>query len=519
MTNRTIRAAALAALLSSTAPAALAQAVSTAPSQGGGISQEQALSLTARLDALERRNQELEAQVAGLKADVGTTAKVVKDQSANAKTTLANGRPTVTSADGQFTATLRGVFQLDGARYDQDEAGPLASDFRRGSFGDAVEADRARDLSDGFNFRRARLGIEGKAFGDWNYNLLLDFGGSGTEEAGKINAAYIEYTGLKKVRLRGGAFATTTSLEDATPHPSSLFLERPAVAELVRGLAGGDGRVGLAAITGGERWSAHATVTGNVIGTQTYDEALGFVGRVTFSPLHGEDWTTHFGANANIIINPAANGPDVSGLGAPQPVRLRERPENRVDPTRLVDTGSIDADGVTALALEGAWQYRNFMLAGEHFWIDVERRASPLADPDFSGWYVQGAWTLTGQPRRYNAGTGGFDAPKVDKPFNLKSGAWGVWELAARYSTLDLNYGLSGPVPSAIRGGEQEIVTLGLNWYPNQVVKFMADFQHVEVDRLSPGGTAFGAGALTPPAGAQVGQDLNIWSIRTQYSF
>jgi len=50
-------------------------------------------------------------------------------------------------------------------------------------------------------------------------------------------------------------------------------------------------------------------------------------------------------------------------------------------------------------------------------------------------------------------------------------------------------------------------------------VRFLADYQRVEVSRLSPGGTAFGAGALTPPAGAQIGQDLNIWSFRTQYAF
>ena len=30
---------------------------------------------------------------------------------------------------------------------------------------------------------------------------------------------------------------------------------------------------------------------------------------------------------------------------------------------------------------------------------------------------------------------------------------------------------------------------------------------------------AFGAGALTPPAGAQVGQDFKIYSLRTQYAF
>ena len=88
---------------------------------------------------------------------------------------------------------------------------------------------------------------------------------------------------------------------------------------------------------------------------------------------------------------------------------------------------------------------------------------------------------------------------------------------------LDLNY-LAGspgtaPVASAIRGGEQEIFTLGLNWYVNNVLRFQAAFQDVSVDRLSPGGTAFGTGAATPPAGAQVGQDFNIYSLRTQYAF
>ena len=72
---------------------------------------------------------------------------------------------------------------------------------------------------------------------------------------------------------------------------------------------------------------------------------------------------------------------------------------------------------------------------------------------------------------------------------------------------------------NAIRGGEQKIVSLGLNWYPNANVRFLADYQHVDVDRLSPGGTAFGAGALTPPAGVQIGQTYHVWSFRTQYAF
>jgi phosphate-selective porin OprO/OprP len=518
-----LHALSLAALLASAAPAALAQAVATAnPAAPSGISQEAALALSARLDALEKRNEELEGQILDLKAQVASGDQAIREQQTAVGVSLANSRPTIASGDGQFSFAVRTVLQLDAAHYDQDPPGPLSTDFRRGSFGDAAEADRARDLNDGTNFRRARLGVEGKMWGDWTYALQFDFGGSGVEEAGKINQAYVEYAGFKPLRFRIGAFPPTTSQEDATSNTAMLFLERPAVAELVRGLAGGDGRSAAAVLANGERWTAFAAVTGNLVATQTFDEQLGFVGRVSYVPFKGENWLVHVGGNANLIINPAATGPDVPP-GAATPVRLRERPENRVDGTRLVDTGNIDADSVTALGLELAAQWKNFSLAGENFWIDVERRASTLADPEFGGWYVQGAWTITGQPRRYAAASGGFDSPRVEKPFNVAAGSWGIWELAARFASLDLDYNAGGPfalpTTSTIRGGVQRITSLGLNWYPNNNVRFLADFQHVDVDRLSPGGTAFGAGALTPPAGAQVGQELNIWSLRTQYAF
>ncbi|MEO8115665.1 MAG: porin [Phenylobacterium sp.] len=521
--QRAVRVAALAALLCSAAPAALAQAVSTAPTGGSWITQEQALSLAARLDALEKRNDQLEAQIADLKAQGATSSKALRDQVNAAPTvSLANGRPTFATADGQFTAAVRGVFQLDAAHYDQDAPGPLATDFRRGSLGDASEADHARDLNDGANFRRTRLGIEGKAFGAWNYNFLYDFGGSGVEEGGKITAAWVEYAALKPLRFRVGAFSAPAGIEEATNPNGSLFFERASASELVRGIASGDGRKAVAVFANGERWNASAAVTGGVATTQTFDQQLGFVGRVAYVPVKGEDYLVHVGANTSIVINPAAGGPDVPP-GVATNLRLRDRPEIRVDITRLVDTGNIDSDGLTAIGGELAAQKKNFSVQGEYFHIDVKRRASALSDPDFSGWYVQGAWTITGEPRRYSIASATFDPPRVAKPFNLKAGTWGAWELAARYSTLDLNYLPGAPgttqVASAIRGGDQKTTTLGINWYPNAGVRFQADYQHVDVDRLSPGGTAFGAGALTPPAGAQIGQTLNIWSFRSQYAF
>ena len=509
----------LAAVACVAASSAQAQPVSTANSQPAPVSQEQFLQLMGRLDALEKRNGELEAQVQALKSNAPPAAK---PQPAEARATLRDSRPTLATRDGDFTASIRGMIQLDAANYDQRPPGPLATDFRRGSYGDATEADRARDLADGANFRRVRLGIEGTAWTDWRYNLLFDFGGTGVEEAGKIINAYVEYGGLGRVKLRAGAFAPVTGLEDATSNTASLFVERSAIAELVRNFAAGDGRTGAAAFANGDRWTAFGAVTVNTVGVQTFDEQLGFVGRLTFLPYSSKDGVVHLGVNANIIAEPAGTGPDVPP-GAATPVRLRERPEMRVDGTRLVDTGNLDADGLQSYGLEFLGRWRGFSLQSEHFWIDVDRRNSPLADPSFSGWYVQAAQTLLGPPRRYSTSAGGFDSQLVDKPFSLRAGTWGVVELAARWSELDLNYraGPAGSLPTvdSVRGGEQQILTLGLNWYPNNNIRFLADFQRVDVDRLSPGGTAFGAGALTPPAGAQVGQQFNIWSLRTQYAF
>ncbi len=486
------------------------------------ITADQAASLIARLDALERRNSELEREVQALKAQ--TVAQIAPRKDAPAATVaIPNGRPTIASADGKFTAAFRGVFQLDGARFDQDAPGPLASDFRRGSLGDAGEADRARDLADGTNFRRARIGVEGKAFGDWDYGFLYDFAGSGVEGAGSVNQAWVQYSGLKLAKLKVGAFAPPAGIDDATSTNGSAFMERAAVAEMVRGMAGADARVGAGVLANGERWNVSAVVTGNTVGQQSFDEQLGLVARAAFVPIKTKSGLVHLGVNTSQVIHPAASGPDVGPAGAVTPVRLRERMENRVEGTRLVDTGSIDADGASAWGLEAAAQYKAFTVQSEYFHIGVERRNSAVADPEFSGWYLQGTWTLTGQPRRYAPATASFDAPKVEKPFDPKKGQWGIWEIAARYSDLDLNAmaGAPGSTPKAgaVRGGEQRIATLGLNWQPNNTVRFQFNVHDVEVDRLSPGGTAFGAGALTPPAGAQIGQSLRIWSARAQYAF
>lgn len=456
----------------------------------------------AKIAALQEQLELLQAQIADLKVSTGASIAALRTDTTTTSATIANGKPTIATSDGKFSATLHGVMQLDTAKYDQDDHLPAAV--------------TARDLSGGANFRRARIGVDGKVFGNFDYNILFDFGGSGAEDSGRVQEMWVQYSGLKPLRFRVGAFAPPLGLEDAASTNGALFPERPAAADIARNLAGGDTRIGGGVIGNGDHWFASAIATGPLVqslnsgatafNAPIFDEQQGYALRVAGTPLYGFDWLVHVGANASIVAQPTDLG---TTAGTRYALQLRERPELRVDGTRLVDTGQIDAKGAQAYGLELAAQKQNLLVQGEYFDISLDRRnpAVGASDPSFNGWYVEGSWVLTGERRKYNTATAAFDAPGVNKTFDPSNGQWGAWELAARYSTIDLNYAENALIAAdRVRGGQQDIWTLGVNWYPNPAVKFMLDYYNVSVDRKN-------------AAGAAIGQDYHAINLRSQIAF
>ncbi|CAN5348872.1 OprO/OprP family phosphate-selective porin [soil metagenome] len=440
--------------------------------------------------------------------------------------TILAGKPSITSPDGRFAANLHGVVQFDTAGYFQASARPATVDLRRGAA--AADTGHARDLADGPGFRRARVGIDGKAFGDFEYNLLFEFGGSGAEDAAHVQEAWLQYSGFKPFHLKIGAFRPSLGLEDQGSTNGMLFNERPAVIDATASLSGADFREGVQLWATGDRWFASGGVTSRLVGTinstgssnaATFDQALGFVGRADFIPFKGDDWLTLVGVHGSYAYKVAdIGGPDVAVGTARYPIQFRERPELRVDGTRLVDTGGIDAQHGHTTGFEFAAQKQNLFIQAEYETFGIDRRNSVLSDPDFSGFYVEAAWTLTGERRRFNPNTFAFDAPPVDHPFDLINGTWGAWEVALRYSDLNLNYhkgsaGLAVPT-DGVRGGDQQVFNAGLNWYLNPVIRFVLDYQHVDIDRLSPSAVTFAT-----PVGAQIGQKYDTLSLRSQLAF
>ena len=90
-------------------------------------------------------------------------------------------------------------------------------------------------------------------------------------------------------------------------------------------------------------------------------------------------------------------------------------------------------------------------------------------------------WVVNGPGRNYRVEAPGaseyaiFNGVVVPDERRVSRGGIGVFELAARVSAIDLR---AGPV----RGGAEQDLSLGINWYPDDNVRLMADYVHARTD-------------------------------------
>jgi phosphate-selective porin OprO/OprP len=224
------------------------------------------------------------------------------------------------------------------------------------------------------------------------------------------------------------------------------------------------------------------------------------------------------------------SGSNTNPQGGAQTLNFQDRPEIRVDGTRLISTGAIAAKTGHMWAVDAGGNYENFFLGGEYASFTADRQCgalSPVAvprctsstvvfdHPNFSGWYVEGSWIITGEAKQYspsalNNEEGGFNGPIPSRPFSFSGDSWGAWELAARYSSTDLRWHTtqvaSATQLAGIMGGEENIVAVALNWYLNRNIRLMLDDNIVHVNKGVIGNLH------------RDDQDLNIVAIRVQFA-
>ena len=543
----------VAALLAGTASLALASGALAAgkhASDGTSAAQNAGSVNDAKIQALENEIQDLSSQVQDLKRSTGDQYTDVQNQQASAvKVTITNGRPTISSADGDFTASIRSLVQYDWGYYSQ------------GAGAASLPASYGPDLSSGSNFRRVYLGVQGKLFGDWSYNFNYDFGGSGgTETPGHIQSVYLQYDGLAPWAFRVGAYPPPANIEDGTSSPDTIFLERNSPSNLQRGIAGGDGRDAVTILYAGDRLFGALSYTGaKVQDSAVFDEQQAVLGRVSDLIYSSPDARLLIGANGTYVIklpDAVANGSatlaTTPGATALNSVTLSDPPEITIDSNgiKLANTGSLPANHVTQWGVETAGNFQNFYGQAGYYAFEVDHApvayktytsatatATSIVRPsnnNFSAWYVQASWVLTGESKGYNAANGAFTPPKPAQPFTLIDRGWGAWELAARYSDLNLNSHALDPASvvtnwtgaatetytyyNTVRGGDQRIATVGLNWYPNNAIRFALDYQWIDVNRLQTPAAVTTTGTPALPA-VNGGQNIQAIAFRAQVSF
>jgi phosphate-selective porin OprO/OprP len=150
---------------------------------------------------------------------------------------------------------------------------------------------------------------------------------------------------------------------------------------------------------------------------------------------------------------------------------FRARPESFVAPY-LVDTGEVDADQAGLLGFEAMFMAGPFTLRGEI--AGMHLKGSSQLD-SFWGGYVSAGYFLTGEQRGYDKNTASLVGTlKPNHDFSWKDKTWGAWEVAARFSYVDLN---SGPVS----GGRMAIGMAGLNWYWNRYLRWQFNAGYASV--------------------------------------
>jgi phosphate-selective porin OprO/OprP len=186
------------------------------------------------------------------------------------------------------------------------------------------------------------------------------------------------------------------------------------------------------------------------------ENARQYTGRVTWLPMLSNDETNLIHVAVAVRHDDTRNG-----------LRYKAVPEV-TDAPLFVDTGLFAADSATLVNLEASWRKGPLWIMTEFMRNDVD--APALGNPTFSGYHIVGTWALTGEMRPYNR-TGGVFGP-LPVARDADHGGPGAWELALRWSDLDLTDG-------TIDGGEMQVATAAATWWINTSMNVSLNYQSI----------------------------------------
>ena len=327
------------------------------------------------------------------------------------------------------------------------------------------DSDRVQ-FKDDAELRRAEFVVRGKHASGVELTLGYD------AKADKFLDASLKGRFSAYSTWRVGQFKQPNSLEELGSTKNNDFIAK-AMATNTFAVAR---RLGAELATAGRNWTATGSWFGREL-TRNLARGSGYGARATWAPMLETD---EAGTADFLHLGLSAISMDTSA----DTLRLRARPGADLTPIRLVDSGNLTTvDRLTSVGLEAAWSRGPLLLQGEIYRAEVQRTVGQDFAAD--GWYLYGLWTLTGEKHGYKSGT--ITTPLPNDPLA------GSWQVGLRYEGLDLD--------DVVRGGEENNLTLGVNWYWRSNFKFMANYVRVESERRG------------------IADDPNVFEVRAQLTF
>jgi phosphate-selective porin OprO and OprP len=387
------------------------------------------------------------------------------------------------TADGHYKLVLGAFTQLD-----WNVSDPGAS------------VKRQFDLtgtSTGVEFRRARLYVAGLVYDNIDFKFEYDF----AEQTGGQPSFKDVYIGMNQIPVlqyvRVGHFKEPFSLEELVLDAFTTFQERSLANAFAlpgtnfvttsNGVAtstsGSDRNTGIAAYQNFFQ-QRMTTAAGAFRLTDNFGDGFGsdspydVTARITGLPLYdpGGGHLLHLGFSYSHKFRHYAQD-------SLETIGFSSRPEAHLFPVNLVSTGNINTDGADLLNPEVSFVTGPFSLQGEYTWALIDQSAlncngtplvctkTPVSNPQFGGGYLEASYFLTGESRAsfYKTTVGYYDRVIPNHNFTIDGSHWGAWQVAARYSYLDLN-------SASIKGGALDDITGGINWYLNPVTRVTMNY-------------------------------------------
>jgi phosphate-selective porin OprO/OprP len=379
-----------------------------------------------------------------------------------------------------------GVFQAEGVMFNQDAANKLP--IAQGGVMQPNQPAGVTTIQDGADFRRARLAARAALANNVNAFMQFDFAFPGRPTFTDLWVEWTDLPWLGTVRI--GQWKQPFSLEVVSSFRYTTFMERSSLFQAFTPFR----HIGIGAYDHADdlmsTWAASYLRTGQdqFGGSLSTRGGNGFTGRMTRlawfdesdgrSYLHlGGDYyfnnppqhTIAFRTIPEIFVGQNANGgTGTAGFAVP----------GNFDGTPFfANTGNVtNVTGVNTFDLEALWVYGPLSVQSEAMAAQVNRTGNPGSL--LHGEYVQVGWFLTGEHRPYDRIAGAIDRVRPFEDFFLARTADGLargkgaWEVAVRYSHLDLN-------DNSISGGILNDLTFGVNWYTNPYAKLVFNFIHM----------------------------------------